>query len=285
MSIRTLRAAAFAAAVAVAISAPALADDAKDPIVGSVDGVDIHKSAVVDYYQSSQFSQVPLEQVYPQVLDMVLTNQLLLTQAQKQGMDKDPDVQKALKRAQDSIMIQVWLGKKIEPLITDDALKARYEEVKKTIPVRQEVHARHILVKTEEAAKQVLADLKKGTKFEDEAKAKTEDPSGKDTGGDLGYFAKDEMVPEFAEAAFKLNPGETSKTPVKTQFGYHIIKVEDKRDAPAPSFEQLKPTLAAEMKQKTIHEVVDGLRKAANVKRLNLDGTPMADKPNAPPKQ
>jgi peptidyl-prolyl cis-trans isomerase C len=285
MSIRTLRAAAFAAAVAVAISAPALADDAKDPVVGSVDGVDIHKSAVVDYYQSSQFSQVPLEQVYPQVLDMVLTNQLLLSQAQKQGMDKDADVQKALKRAQDSIMIQVWLGKKIEPLITDDALKARYEEVKKTIPVRQEVHARHILVKTEEAAKQVLADLKKGTKFEDEAKAKTEDPSGKDTGGDLGYFAKDEMVPEFAEAAFKLNPGETSKAPVKTQFGYHIIKVEDKRDAPAPSFEQLKPTLVAEMKQKTIHEVVDGLRKAANVKRLNLDGSAMADKPNAPPKQ
>jgi peptidyl-prolyl cis-trans isomerase C len=283
MSIRTLRAAAFAAAVAVAISAPALADDAKDPVVGSVDGVDIHKSAVVDYYQSSQFSQVPLEQVYPQVLDMVLTNQLLLSQAQKQGMDKDADVQKALKRAQDSIMIQVWLGKKIEPLITDDALKARYEEVKKTIPVRQEVHARHILVKTEEAAKQVLADLKKGTKFEDEAKAKTEDPSGKDTGGDLGYFAKDEMVPEFAEAAFKLNPGETSKAPVKTQFGYHIIKVEEHRVAQPPAYDDVKMQILGELRQRAVQSTVADLRGKATVKKFNIDGSPYTEpKPQMP---
>jgi len=200
-------------------------------------------------------------------------------------MDKDPEVVKALKRAQDNIMIQVWLSKKAEPKINDDALKARYAEVIKTLPARQEVHAAHILVKTEEAAKAVLADLKKGTKFEDEAKAKTEDPSGKDTGGDLGFFSKDEMVPEFADAAFKLNAGEVSKTPVKTQFGWHIIKVIEKRNAPAPTFEQLKPNLTAELRQKTLREIVGDLTKNGNVKKFNLDGTPMADKPSVPPKQ
>lgn len=284
MSIRTLRAAAFAAAVAAVVAAPALADD-KDPVVATVDGTDIHKSTVVDYYQNSQFSQVPLDAVYPQVLEVVTTNQLLLGQAQKSSMDKDPEVVKALKRAQDNIMIQVWLSKKVEPKITDDALKARYAEVIKTLPARQEVHAAHILVKTEEAAKAVLADLKKGTKFEDEAKAKTEDPSGKDTGGDLGFFSKDEMVPEFADAAFKLNPGEISKTPVKTQFGWHVIKVIEKRNAPAPSFEQLKPNLTAELRQKALHEILGDLTKSANIKKFNQDGTPMADKPSVPPKQ
>jgi len=284
MSIRTLRAAAFAAAVAAAVAAPALADD-KDPVVATVDGTDIHKSTLVEYYQNSQFSQVPLEAVYPQVLEVVTTNQLLLGQAQKASMDKDPEVVKALKRAQDNIMIQVWLSKKAEPKINDDALKARYAEVIKTLPARQEVHAAHILVKTEEAAKAVLADLKKGTKFEDEAKAKTEDPSGKDTGGDLGFFSKDEMVPEFADAAFKLNAGEVSKAPVKTQFGWHIIKVIEKRNAPAPTFEQLKPNLTAELRQKTLREIVGDLTKNGNVKKFNLDGTPMADKPSVPPKQ
>jgi len=285
MTIRTLRAAAIAAAVAAAFSAPAFADDAKDPVVATANGTDIHKSAVLEFYQNSQFAQVPLEAVYPQVLDVVVTNQLLLEQAQKLKLESDPDVIRAVKAAQENIMKQAWVGKKVEPLVTDDALKARYNEVIKTTPPREEVHARHILVKTEEAAKQVLADLKKGTKFEDEAKAKTEDPSGKDTGGDLGYFSKEEMVPEFAEAAFKMSPGEVSKAPVKTQFGYHIIKVEDKRAAPAPSFDQLKPTLAAELKQKSAHQVIDDLRKSATVKKFNLDGTPLADKPAAPAKQ
>ncbi|HVI52054.1 MAG TPA: peptidylprolyl isomerase [Candidatus Sulfotelmatobacter sp.] len=282
MTIRTLRAAAIAAAVAAVVSVPALADDAKDPVVATVNGIDIHKSAVVDFYQNSQFAQVPLDAVYPQVLDVVVTGQLLLEQAQKQKLESDPDVIKAVKLAQENILKQVWLGKKVEPMLSDDALKARYEEIKKSTPPREEVHARHILVKTEEAAKQVLADLKKGVKFEDEAKAKTEDPSGKETGGDLGFFTKDEMVPEFADAAFKLNAGEVSKAPVKTQFGYHIIKVEEKRAAPPPSFDQLKPTLAAELKQKAAHDVIDGLRKSATVKKFNLDGTAMTDKAAAP---
>ncbi len=279
MSHSTLRAAAFAVLMTVAAADPALAaDDAKDPVVATVNGVDIHKSAVVDFYKNSQFAQVPLDAVYPQVLDVVVTGQLLLEQAEKQKLESDPDVQKEVALAKENIMKQVWLTHEIAPTLTDAALKARYDALVKSTPPREEVHARHILVKTKAEAEKVLADLKKGVKFEDEAKAKTQDPSGKDNGGDLGFFTKDEMVPEFADAAFKLKPGQVSKTPVKTQFGYHIIKVEDRRMAPPPSFEQLKPTLIAELKQQNARKLIQDLRKSAEIKKFNIDGTPMVEK-------
>ncbi len=279
MSHSTLRAAAFAVLMTVAAAAPALAaDDAKDPVVATVNGVDIHKSAVVDFYKNSQFAQVPLDAVYPQVLDVVVTGQLLLEQAEKQKLENDPDVLKEVEQAKQNIMKQVWLTHEIAPTLTDTALKARYDALIKSTPPREEVHARHILVKTKAEAEKVLADLKKGVKFEDEAKAKTQDPSGKDNGGDLGFFTKDEMVPEFADAAFKLKPGQVSKTPIKTQFGYHIIKVEERRMAPPPSFEQLKPTLIAELKQQNARKLIQDLRKSAEIKKFNIDGTPMVEK-------
>jgi peptidyl-prolyl cis-trans isomerase C len=148
----------------------------------------------------------------------------------------------------------------------------------------EEVHARHILVGTEEEAKAILEQLKGGADFATLAKEKSKDPGGKD-GGDLGYFTKAQMVPEFAEVAFKMFPGQLSN-PVKTQFGWHIIKMEDKRQKQAPPFETVKPQIEAFVVRKAQNDLVGQLRQAAKVERLDENGKVIPPAPatmQAPP--
>ena len=130
------------------------------------------------------------------------------------------------------------------------------------------MRARHILVPTEDEAKAILAEIKKGTDFAELAKQKSKDPGAAAEGGDLGYFTKDQMVPEFAEVAFKMNKGEVSD-PVKTQFGWHIIKVEDKRNKPVPAFEQVKDQIETFVARRAQAEYIAKLREAAKVERLD----------------
>ncbi len=274
---RNLRVVALAALMA-AVAMPVLAADA-DPVVASVNGKDIHRSAILDAQQGiPQLRQMPLEMVYDQLLDHVVTAQILLDQAKKQKLEDDPAVKAAFKEAQARILQQAYLSKRVDADISEDAVKKRYEDLKKTSQPKEEVKVRHILVETEEAAKTVIADLKSGVKFEDEAKAKTKDPSGASNGGDLGYIAQGDTVPEFAEAAFKLKPGEITETPVKTQFGWHVIKVEDRRIAPPPSYDEAKPAIRNELAQQDVQKVLDSLKKSAQVKKFNLDGSPYVEK-------
>ena len=142
-----------------------------------------------------------------------------------------------------------------------------YDEAIKQVKNEEEVHARHILVPTEDEAKAILAQLKGGADFATLAKEKSKDP-GAAEGGDLGYFTKDQMVPEFAEVAFKLDKGQLSD-PVKTQFGWHIIKVEDKRIKPTPTFDQVKGQIENYVAHRAQAQLVENLRSAANVERLD----------------
>jgi peptidyl-prolyl cis-trans isomerase C len=151
--------------------------------------------------------------------------------------------------------------------LTDDAMHKVYDEAVKAMPPEEEVHARHILVPTEEEAKEIEAELKKGADFATLAKEKSKDPGAAD-GGDLGYFTKDQMVPAFSDVAFKLDKGQISD-PVHTQFGWHIIKVEDKRIKPTPSFDQVKPQLENFVAHKAQAELVENLRKTATIERLD----------------
>jgi peptidyl-prolyl cis-trans isomerase C len=161
-----------------------------------------------------------------------------------------------------------------------------YDEAIKQTPNEEEVHARHILVATEGEAKDIEAQLKKGADFAALAKEKSKDP-GAAEGGDLGYFTKEQMVPEFAEAAFKLEKGQTSD-PVKTQFGWHIIKLEDKRIKPTPTFDQVKGQLQSYVARRAQAELVDKLRKTATIERLDQPAGPSdssALNPAAPSKK
>lgn len=277
------------AAVLTVVTFPALAAGT-DPVVATVNGKEIHRSQLAELQQSApQLRQVPLEMVYEQLLDHVISGQLLLEQAKKQNLENDPEVkaqfkdaqaqiQQMVKDAQIQILQQVYLKRRIDADISEDQIKAKYEEMKKNMPPQEEVKARHILLETEDAAKLVIADLKSGISFEDEAKAKSTDAASKANGGDLGYFGKQENVPEFTEAAFKLKAGEFSQTPVKTQFGWHVIKVEDRRPATPPTYEQVKQSIKMQLGQQDAQKIIDGLKKTAKIERFKADGSPASDK-------
>ena len=286
MTVRSPRALVLAAALTTSFALPVLAQNAADPVVAVVNGKEIKRSALVEAQMAiPQARQLPLDKIYDQLLDQVISSELILGEAKKAKAENDPKVKEAVAEAQNNIMRSFWLNKKVESDVTEAQVKARYDELLKTAQPEEQVHARHILVDSEDAAKAVLGDLKAGTSFEDEAKAKSKDPSAKTNGGDLGFITKGETVPEFSEAAFKLKPGETTQTPVKSQFGWHIIKVDDRRMAPPPSYEEAKPQVRQELARADAGKIVEGLKKTATIKRFNLDGSPETAPAAAPAKK
>ena len=270
---------ALTAALLVAVTSPVLAVES-DPVVATVNGTAIHLSLIEKKHQSiQQHGQVPLEKVYDQLLDQEILGQVILAQAKKQKLEDDPAFKAQLADLRLQLLQQVYLTKQAEARITEDAIKQRYEEWKSTTPPKEEVKVRHILVASEEDAKAVIADLQAGTSFEDEAKAKSLDPSGKVSGGDLGYIAREKTVPEFSAAAFSLKPGEYTQTPAHSKLGWHIIKVEDRRMAPVPTFEAQRAKIKMELLQEAMQRSVEDMMKGAQIKRFNVDGSPKVDKP------
>src|ERR1700733_6449517 len=170
------------------------------------------------------------------------------------------------------VLMEALLKRTGESALTDDAMHKVYDDAVKQMANEQEVHARHILVATEDEAKAILAQLKAGADFATLAKEKSKDP-GAAQGGDLGYFTKDQMVPEFAEVAFKLDKGQISD-PVKTEFGWHIIQVQDKRKREVPSFEQVKPQLETYVVRKAQADFVTKMRDSAKIERTQAAAPP-----------
>lgn len=263
----------------------------QDPVVARVNGTELRRSEVLAARQMlpAQVQQIPFDQVYPQLLDTLVTNLLAAQAGRKQKLADDPEVKKRLQWAQDQIIEEVYLSRYIRGAMTDDRIKARYDQFLKDQKPQDQVNAKHILVKTEDEAKAVIADLKGGGDFAAIAKEKSNDPGTKATGGDLGWFTKDEMVPEFAEAAFKLQKGQYTETPVKTQFGYHVILLVDRRTAPPPSMDEARPQVVALLQRELIEQKVKELRTGAKIETFNLDGskpstTPAPAVPAAPAK-
>lgn len=246
-----------------------------DPVVARVNGTELHRSEVIEAIRGlpPQVQQQPLDRLYPALLTQMVDTLLVSQAGRKARLQDDPEVKKRLALVQDQLIADAYVQRLLKKQVTEQKLHARYEKFVKDAPPREEIHARHILVASEDEAKAIIAELKKGDDFNKLAQEKTTDPSGKTSGGDLGYFTKDDMVPEFADAAFKLKPGEFSETPVKTQFGWHVIKVEDRRQAKPPTFEQVKPKLSNDMSRELVGDKVKELRVAAKIEVFNLDGS------------
>jgi peptidyl-prolyl cis-trans isomerase C len=249
----------------------------KDPVLAKVNGADIHESAFEQFQGSlpPQMRQAP----YAAVLNAMVNNKLLDDAARKEGLQNDPDVKRAVHEAEEVILRKAWMAKKLDATITDAILKQGYDQYVQHFKPEEEVHARHILVDSEDLAKSIIADLKSGANFEDLAKAKSKDPSAQKNGGDIGYFTKSEMVPEFAKVAFSLKPGEISPEPVKTQFGWHVIQVEDRRQSSPVSFEEAKPMLRQQAAEQLVQQLVGDLRAKAQVSMFNPDGSPLVEQP------
>jgi peptidyl-prolyl cis-trans isomerase C len=268
-----------------AMSSSAAPAAAKSAIVAKVDGSPIYQSEVDAFIgdlgdQAKQMSPADLQS---RVVDRLIDIKLADGKAAAQKFDQDPLVQQRLHMGQITTIADAYLEKNARARITDDVLKTKYDELVKQVTPPEEVHARHILVKTEAEAKDIIKQLDKGGDFEKLAKEKSTDPGSGESGGDLGYFTKDKMVPEFADAAFKMQPGKYSDTPVHSQYGWHVIQVLDKRAQPLPSFDQVKPQLTGLVLQDEERKVVEDLHKDAKIERFNPDGTLAVDKPAVPP--
>jgi peptidyl-prolyl cis-trans isomerase C len=251
-----------------------------DPVVARVNGHELHRSDVELAQRSlpEQYQQAPLPQIYPMLLEQLVGGTLIAEAGRKDKLADDPEVKQRLARLEDRVIQEIYIKRAVAAAATDAKLHEQYDKFIKAQPGNEEVSARHILVASEDEAKAIIVDLGKGADFATLAKQKSTDPA-KDTGGDLGYFTRDSMVPEFADAAFKLGKGEYTKTPVHTQFGWHVIKVEDRRTAPPPSFEDTKDELTNEVAREVIGAKIKALKDGAKVETFALDGSPMPAKP------
>ena len=267
-----------ALALAVLLCVPASPLSAQDdPVIARANGVDIHQSdlAVAEDEMGSNIPNMTPEQKR-EYLVTYLADIIVLSQAAEQQKLGDSDaVKRQLTFDRNKVLMEALLQKAGKAAQTDEALHKVYDDAVKQMKGEEEVHARHILVATEQEAKDIEAQLKGGADFAKLAKEKSKDPSGASNGGDLGWFTKDQMVPEFADAAFKLPKGQISD-PVKTQFGWHIIEVVDTRIKPTPTFEQVKPQLENYVAHRAQAELVDSLRKSAKIERLDQPPAPAA---------
>jgi peptidyl-prolyl cis-trans isomerase C len=251
----------------------------EEKVVATVNGVAIKTGDVEMAAEDllAQLQSVPPEQRFRFLIEYLIERQLLAQAADKAKIASTDEYKRRLDYYSTKALRDSYFKTKIEPTISDDEAKKRYEEETAKITPEEEVRARHILVKTEKEAKEIAEELKKGGNFEEIAKAKSIGPSAP-RGGDLGHFTKDKMVPEFSEVAFKLKKGQIS-APVKTNFGWHIIKVEDRRMQQLQEFEAIKSRIRNVLLRQKVTEIADTLRKNAKIEYLDADAKPVEQKP------
>ncbi|APG85604.1 foldase/peptidyl-prolyl cis-trans isomerase [Sinorhizobium americanum CCGM7] len=257
----------LAAAALVAVMAAGVARaEGTDPVVAKVGEQEIRQSEL-DLAITSldpQLQRMPDEQKRAAALSAVIDVKLLVKDAEKEGLQNDATFKQRVAFLTERELHNAFFKKHVVDAVTKEEVKARYDKEIAAIPAQEEVKARHILVKTEDEAKAVIKELDAGKSFVELAKAKSTDPN-KDDGGDLGYFTKGRMVPEFETAAFALEKGTYTKTPVKTQFGFHVILVEDKRPQAPPALEQVEPQVRQLVMRDKYLALLDTAKKATGV--------------------
>jgi peptidyl-prolyl cis-trans isomerase C len=261
-------------------AAPARAEE--DPVVAIVNGAEIHRSQVVESAQSlPQEYQQNFDQIFPALLERLVSLELLAAKGREANLQDDPEVTELMAAYETEAIRHVYIQRLIDAEVTEEKIKAEYDRYVAANPPQTEVRARHILVATKEEAEAIVAALDGGAKFEELAKQKSTDPAAQ-AGGDLGYFVAEEMVKPFADAAFALEKGQYTKTPVQTEFGWHVILVEDKRERTAPAYEELKGEIQNQLSQDVIESKIKELRSTADIELFNQDGTPAGEEPAEP---
>ncbi|HRC25868.1 MAG TPA: peptidylprolyl isomerase [Alphaproteobacteria bacterium] len=257
-----------------------------NPTIAKVDGQDIKRLDLLNFMQQlpPQLRNAPIQQLYPQLIEQVVNARLVDDRAAKTDLANDPAYKQQVELARQQILRNLFVERELSKMVTDDKIKAAYDDLMKKQKDVEEVKASHILVKDEAKAKEVVAKLESGAKFADLAKEYSSDPSGQ-KGGDLGWFAKTEMVPEFADAAFKLKKGDYTREPVKSQFGWHVISLEDRRMRPNPKLEDVKPFLEQRVRGEIFEKMVADWRKDAKIETFDINGDPIepaAGEPKSP---
>jgi len=273
---------------------PAMAEEKAAPapadvVVARANGQEIMRSEVLRELQSMgpQAQQLPIQMIYPQLLDKMIVTKLVAAKGYDQKLQNDKEVKDKLKDAEAQIVADVYVRKAVQPKISDEKIKARYNELSAKFKPEDEVRARHILItvgadasasdksKAEAEANEILKEIKGGADFAKLATEKSKDSGSAKQGGDLGYFTRSAMVKPFADAAFAMKAGEVSDKLVKTDFGYHIIKVEDRRKSSPPPLADVKEQISNQVGQDLVNQLVKDIQAKAKIEKFNLDGTPM----------
>ncbi|MCY4311631.1 MAG: peptidylprolyl isomerase [Rhodospirillaceae bacterium] len=257
----------------------AMAQDTKpadNPVVATVNGEKVLLSDLQTLYVDlpERVRRIPFEQIYRPLLEQVIQIKLSSAQARKNGLHKSSFIQRRLQSFADRILQETYLKNHVDRMVTEDQLKEAYHEYLKKFRGDEEVKARHILLKTKKESMTVIDALEKGAEFANLAREKSIGPS-KTNGGDLGWFDKKQMVKPFADAAFALKKGEFSKMPVKTQFGWHVILLEDRRRKAPPKYAAMKSRLKDQLGSKLAEQEIERLRAEARIVRFGPDGEPL----------
>ena len=264
-----LLSAALVGAACLCAALPAVAQDSgEDPVVARVDGAEIRRSEVLESARElpPQY-QAQLQQIFPALVQRLVDFRLLAKAAKADGLAEDEEVERRVEEARMNVMRDGYLERQIDKAITDEALETQYKVYLEANPPVDEVRARHILLEDEAAARAVIVELDGGADFAALAQERSTGPSSAQ-GGDLGFFTKDQMVPEFANAAFAMEDGKHSAAPVQTQFGWHVIKVEERRSGQAAAFEEIEEQLRDELSRTAVDGILAGLRERAEVEIL-----------------
>ena len=219
------------------------------------------------YAQNPQLQQVPFEQFYDHALDVMVNSKLALQAANAANIKESPEYKEQIALVADDLARQIYLDQEVNKKITDEAVQKVYDEYVAKFTSQKEISAKHILVDSEELAAEIIAKLQaKEASFDDLARQYSKDNPN------LGYFTAEMMVPEFSDAAFKMGKGEISAAPVKTEFGYHVIEIEDVRDTKPLALEEVEPQIKATLAQQAIAQVVDELNANADVEKFDING-------------
>ena len=262
------------------LAGPAFAQ--ADKVVAKVDGIAITEKDIQLATEDlgERLAQLPEERRRDEVINYLVDLKLGAKAAADAKIGDTPDFAARLAYYREKVLLDEYLTREGKKAVTPEAAKKLFDDTTKAMAPEEEAHARHILVEDEAQAKAAVERLKKGEDFAKVAAELSKDPGSGKEGGDLGWFTKDRMVPEFAEAAFKLKKGEIS-TPVKSQFGWHVIKLEDKRTKPLPDFAAVKPQIDQYLERKAQQDLVLSMREKAKVERLDKPAAPAAPAPDA----
>ena len=250
----------------------------EDPVVAIVNGHKILRSDIKAAQQllPQQYQSVPLQEMFPALVDSIIDTKLAAADARAQKSHELPLFLTRIDRIKEQLLQRIVLQQEMSREIKGDILQERYKEMVERLKKKEEIHARHILLKSEEEARTAIEELDKGADFAALAVKKSTGPSGP-KGGDLGFFGKGQMVPEFEKVAFEIENGKYSPEPVKTNFGYHVIMVEGRRKAKVPKYESVVDKLRDEISQERGTSYVARLRKTAIVERFTFDGEALAN--------
>lgn len=248
----------------------------QDRVVAVVEGEQVYMSDVENAFQTlpREVRSRGLGALYNRIVERIIQQKIVIKRAREAKVQETEEAKRRVRVLENQVVHDMFLSDLVDERLDEDELRRQYDSWAAANPPAEEIRARHILVETEQEAREIIGLVTSGTPFSELAKTRSKGPSGVQ-GGDLGWFTKGRMVPEFERAAFALGPNQFTADPIKTQFGWHVILVEDKRTVPTPGYETVRPRLIEQIGAEMAFRIADELVRESDVQRYDMEGNPM----------